>query len=168
LVVKDNSDTPGVLGWHTEDPSVHIYGYVFAGPILDNGGNALTNTLSVSSVLSHEVLETFVDETCNLWADDHNGSTYALEVGDPVESTSYMVNGVSVSNFVLPAWFDPNAAPTEKFDWLGQVKAPFTIQKNGYCVKATQGTVTQVLGEDFPEWRHHVKGSRAAYRGLQK
>lgn len=73
LAVLDDSDQADALGWHTEDQGDLVYGRVFASPVLDNGGDVLTKPLSVASVLSHEVLETFVDPHVNLWADDGKG-----------------------------------------------------------------------------------------------
>src|SRR6185437_14392559 len=58
--ILDDSDQAGVLGWHEIGD-----GRVFARPVLENGGNALSNELSVCSVLSHEVLETFGDLYAN-------------------------------------------------------------------------------------------------------
>ena len=89
---------------------------VAAKPELDNGGKATTGDWSVSSVMSHEVLEMYIDPNCNLWANDGKGSAYSFEVCDPVEAPSYTVNGVSVSNFVTPSWFDSLAPATAQFD----------------------------------------------------
>src|SRR5215471_14600809 len=70
-IVDTIQDQPaGVLGFHTED----------------NGGQVLTGDWSVSSTLSHEVLEMFVDPNCNLWANDGKGTAFSLEVCDPVEA----------------------------------------------------------------------------------
>src|SRR3974390_342122 len=100
-IVDTIQDQPqGVLGFHTEDQGGKFWGVVAAKPALDNGGQATTGDWSVSSVLSHEVLEMFVDPNCNLWANDDKGSAYSFEVCDPVEAPSYTVAGVSVSNFV--------------------------------------------------------------------
>ena len=106
----------GVLGFHTEDQGAQLWGVVAAKPELDNGGQVLTGDWSVSSTLSHEVLEMFVDPNCNLWANDGKGTAYSLEVCDPVEAPTYTVKGVSVSNFVTPSWFDPLAPATAQFD----------------------------------------------------
>src|SRR4051794_19878338 len=38
-------------------------------PVLDAGEDALHKCLLVASVLSHEVLQTFCDQSVNLWAD---------------------------------------------------------------------------------------------------
>ena len=108
--IKDQPE--GVLGFHTEDPGGKLWGVVAAKPELDSGATATTGDWSVSSVLSHEVLEMFIDPNCNLWANDGRGSAYSFEVCDPVEAPTYTVNGISVSNFVSPAWFDAHAART--------------------------------------------------------
>jgi hypothetical protein len=57
----------------------------------------------------------------------------------PAGSPSYPVNGVSVSNFVTPSWFDPPAGVTAQFDKLGQLPRPFTILKGGYVVYESAG-----------------------------
>jgi hypothetical protein len=147
----------GVLGFHTEDQGGKLWGVVAAKPELDNGGKVTTGDWSVSSVLSHEVLEMFVDPNCNLWANDGKGSAYSFEVCDPVEAPTYMVSGVSVSNFVTPSWFDPLAAATAQFDKLGLLRAAFSILKGGYVVYESTGSEQQKFGDDFPEWRKEMK-----------
>lgn len=147
----------GVLGYHTEEQGGKLLGIVAAEPELSNGGQVTTGDWSVSSVLSHEVLEMFVDPNCNLWSNDGKGSIYTFEVCDPVEAPSYTVNGVSVSNFVTPAWFDPLAGAGAQFDKLGLLKAPFAMLKGGYIVYAKAGKEQQKYGEDFPQWRRDMK-----------
>lgn len=152
--VKDQP--AGVLGFHTEDPGGRLWGTVAAQPELSNGGKATTGDWSVSSVLSHEVLEMFVDPNCNLWSNDGKGAIYTFEVCDPVEAPTYVVNGVSVSNFVTPAWFDPNAKGVP-FDKLGLLPAQFDILKGGYVVYASAGKEQQKFGDEFPQWRREMK-----------
>ena len=61
-LVDTIKDQPkGVLGFHTEDEGGKLWGVVAAKPELDNGGKATTGDWSVSSVMSHEVLEMFID-----------------------------------------------------------------------------------------------------------
>jgi hypothetical protein len=82
-IVDTIPDQPqGVLGLHTEAQAAQMSGVVAAQPELGNGGKATTGDWSVSSTLSHEVLETFIDPNCNLWASDGQGSVYSLEVCD--------------------------------------------------------------------------------------
>lgn len=158
IAILDDSDQAGALGWHTEGQGDVIYGEVFARPVLDNGGNALIADLSVASVLSHEVLETFADPHANLWADDGNGTSYAYEVCDPVESDVYQthVTGygrVTVSNFVTPHWFDPQAAAGDRLDYLHKLNQPFQMTPGGYVITMADGQVNQSFGEQFPAWR---------------
>jgi hypothetical protein len=166
ITLFDNSDQAGALGYHSENAGGIVYGRVFAEPVLQNGGNALTKELSVASVLSHEVLETLNDPACNRWCDTGNGDAIALEVGDPVESDSYPLtigtSTVTVSNFVMPPWFDPDAASDAQFDWLKLTSQPFEVRQTGYVLVLSEGTVSQKFGEQYPEWRKAMKDSPLA------
>jgi hypothetical protein len=162
-IVDTIQDQPqGVLGFHTEDQGGKLWGVVAAQPELDNGAKVTTGDWSVSSVLSHEVLEMFIDPNCNLWANDGNGSAYSFEVCDPVEAPSYAVKGVSVSNFVTPSWFDPLAPATAQFDKLDQLHAAFGILKGGYVVYESAGKEQQKFGDEFPQWRKEMKSGPLA------
>jgi hypothetical protein len=157
LVDTIQNEPQGVLGFHTEDRGGKLWGVVAVKPELDNGSQVLTGDWSVSSLLSHEVLEMFIDPNCNLWANDGKGSAYSVEVCDPVEAPSYPVSGVSVCNFVTPSWFDPLAASTAQFDKLGLLTAPFSMLKGGYLVYESAGQQKQQFGDKFPEWRKEMK-----------
>jgi hypothetical protein len=162
----------GVLGFHTEDKGGRLWGVVAAKPELDAGAQVLTGDWSVCSVLSHEVLEMFIDPNCNLWATNDQGKVYSFEVCDPVEAPTYAIGGVSVSNFVTPAWFDPLAQQKSKtqFDKLGLLTTSFSILKGGYAVYAAEGTEHQVFGDEFPSWRKDMKAgafSRTTLRQQQ-
>jgi hypothetical protein len=154
--VFDDADQAGALGWHDLGPGDIVYGRVFARPVLDHGGDALGKSLSVASVLSHEVLETFVDPYCNLYADQDGRKSIAVEVGDPVEADVYPVTvsgiKVTVSNFVFPRWFDPQAT-AGPFDQMGRLTHPFTMTKGGYLIVMQDGRVSQVFGSKHEEWR---------------
>jgi hypothetical protein len=169
--VLDDADQAGDLGWHSEGPDADVYGRVFASPVLQNGGDALTNALSVCSVLSHECIETLGDSACNRWAQRTDGSQVAVELADPVEGDSYEITIESsaqtvtgtVSNFVLPAWFDPDADPGPA-DCMGLVTAPFQVRDTGYVIVMAAGstTVTEQWGERYPEWRKATKADPLA------
>src|SRR5260370_4382481 len=162
-IVDTISDQPqGVLGFHTEDQGGKLWGIVAAKPELDNGAKTTTGDWSVSSVLSHEVLEMFIDPNCNLWANDGTGTVYTFEVCDPVEAPTYAVNGVSVSNFVTPAWFDPLAPVTAQYDKLGHLPGAFTILHGGYVVYSSAGSAQQKFGDEFPQWRRDMKSGPLA------
>lgn len=174
--IFDNADQAGALGYHTENNDI-ISGRVFAGPVLDNLGVSLFDAgnpqnTSVASVLSHEMCELIADPTCNAWCDGPmitQGSEYAKEVADPVEGNSYPVavtdqNGnsvaVSLSNFVFPSWFDPQAQAGQQFDQMCLVTAPFTMTQGGYMiVRAGPGLEQQVMGASYPSWKIATKKS---------
>lgn len=169
--ILDDADQAGDLGYHTEGPDADVYGRVFAGPVLDNGGNALTNVLSVCSVLSHEVIETIGDAFCNAWSQRADGSLVAYELADPVESDSYAMTVTSekgttvsgtVSDFVLPAWFNPDAAPGTRLDQMNLLTAPFEVRSDGYVIEMSGGAVTEQWGETYPGWRKATKESDTA------
>jgi hypothetical protein len=168
--ILDDADQAGDLGWHTEGPDAAVYGRVFAAPVLANGGNALTDTLSVCSVLSHEVTETLGDPACNRWAQRSDGMLIAVELCDPVESDSYSMSIVApgetvtgtVSDFVLPSWFDEDAAAGST-DYMGLVTSPFSIRPTGYVIEmAETDAETAVWGEKYPEWRKATKDNPTA------
>jgi len=80
IVVYDDADQAGALGWHTEELGV-FFGRIFVRPVLDNGGDLYSNpALSLSSVISHEVLETLIDPTVSDWSQRADGTLVASEV----------------------------------------------------------------------------------------
>src|ERR1700733_1527524 len=162
LVNTSQVQPQGVLGFHTEEQGGKLWDVVAAKPELDSGAKPTSGDWSVSSVLSHEVLEMFIDPNCNLWSSDDKGSAYSFEVCDPVEAPTYDVNGISVSNFVTPSWFDPLAAAHAQFDKLGHLTKPFSILKGGYVVYESAGKENQKFGDEFPEWRKEMKNGPLA------
>lgn len=172
IAIFDDSDTPGAAGWHSENAG-QPFGRVFAKPCLNVGGDLFSRDPSVCAILSHEVLELLGDPPVNRWVDDLRGTEYPLEMCDWVEGDFYTVNisGVGpgrVSNFLLPAAFDPTGVPGP-FDYLRLLKAPFTIRPNGYSVyRAANGTVQTKFGAEYPTWRKATKSVPAArtYRRL--
>ena len=162
MVILDDPDQAGALGYHTTDDKGNPWGRVFAAPVLNNGGTTLKGSLSVSGVLSHEVLELFGDYNVNLWADKYDGTEVAVELCDPVEADCYDVLvgkvNVSVSNFVLDEWFD--AFQSEgKFDYMGTVKAPLTMSSGGYTIvrDLSTGKTSAVWGSKEAEAIHALK-----------
>lgn len=169
VLVFDDADMAGALGYHSDGPDGLPYGRVFVKV-------SQQYNFSVSSVLSHEVLEIMMDPQINYWADNWNDKlSYALEVCDPVENDSYNidVNGtlVEVSNFVLPAWFDPIPPAGAKFDYLGKVSKPFTMTSNGYVIVRDQTSERAVFGATYPEWKKELKlksASRTKHRHVSQ
>jgi hypothetical protein len=142
LVVLDDADQAGALGYHSETADGRVYGRVFVRPCLDYG-------VPVSTTGSHEVIETFCDPDVNLWRDTGKGYAVAYEACDPVEGDSYLIDGVAVSDFVTPAWYTtkPTAA---RLHWLdnGSITKPFQLAPGGYYVRRfPDGSEDQVFGD---------------------
>ena len=160
-IVDTIQDQPtGVQGFHAMNQAGQTWGLVAAQPELANGAQVLTGDWSISSTLSHEVLEMFIDPDCNMWATDGQGSVYSFEVCDPVEAPTYPVNGVSVSNFVTPAWFDPLAPAGSQFDKLNLLKAGFSILPGASGVGC--GYMTYGPGQQQPPGQLQAPGQQQA------
>jgi hypothetical protein len=67
----------------------------------------------VSVTASHELFEMVIDPLANLWAEAGDGTEYAYEMSDPVEEETFTVDGIEISDFLHPAWFEPFDHPQE-------------------------------------------------------
>jgi len=179
IYIFDNADQAGALGYHTETMGGQVFGKIFAKTITDYGlpiiyDGSRRNSITVSSVLSHEVVETFVNPYVNLWSDGPTvaqGNEYVFEACDPVEGDSYQISIttgttqktltslVSVSDFVYPEYFDTASPTGTKLDYLSKLRQPFTISVNGYTVvRNASGTETPIYGATLPPILKLLKG----------
>src|SRR5207245_6529546 len=63
-------------------------------------------------------------------------------MSDPVEEDTFPVDGIQMSNFVHPAWFEPfKHPPGTKYDHLGLVAKPYGMTKGGYVIIKKKGKV---------------------------
>lgn len=171
LVLINSPDAAGALGYHTQDPDGRVWGRVFTDPLLKHGGTVLNGPHSVSTVLSHEILETFYNPYINLWSNRGDQTFVALELCDPVQGDSYEieVNGtkVSVSNFVLEVWFDREMGKAGRYDYLNKIKSPLEMSRGGYTVifNSETGEVKSVFASKEAEEMHDLlKPSHSASR----
>lgn len=129
--IFDDALQAGNLGYHEVTPTGMPMGHVFARTTLQNGGKP-------SQTLSHEVLEMLADPESNLMAivtkPDGSIGFYAYEICDPVEDDryGYEIDGVTVSDFVLPSWFEPSRVEGERFSFTWSVRNPLEIAVGGY------------------------------------
>lgn len=168
----------GLSGYHDLTPSGNILGYVFAGPILRSGAQVLDGPHSVASVLSHEMIEARLDPWANYWVDTYgklevDGVRYAqvaFETVDPVEADEgngiiVMERAVSLSNFVLPAWHNPNW--DGETDYLSMMdpsrndkSRPFFRSEGGYVIVRNHvGDEVAKFGARYPDWRRQMKAA---------
>jgi hypothetical protein len=150
MLLVDNADVANALAYHDVDPHGKPYGRVFTQTILSMGGSVLGDkgdpSLSVSAALAHEWFEWKGDPRCNRWV-DMGDSSVAEELCDPVQADVQMVDGVAVSNAVLPDWFNDRAPHSSRFDLFGKLTRPFTMDRGGYWIEMTDGGVRQVFAD---------------------
>ncbi len=126
MVLMDNSDMQGALGYHYDlTPEDLPIGKVFVKTCLEDGEPWET-------CLGHELYEALIDPYINLTAQADDGVFYAYEVADAVEAQVYTINNVPMTNFVTPLWFQSSAPSGSKYDFLGNLKHPFELAAGGY------------------------------------
>jgi hypothetical protein len=141
LAFLDDSSIPGDLGEHDLTNDYLPLAKVFVKPTLGDHQK-------VEVIAGHEVVEMLVDPGIQMGALGPDGQCwFAYEVADPVESETIDVNGVAMSNFVYPAWFDAFRAPySTKFDYNDSCHAPFQPARGGYIPVFVNGVWTNIFG----------------------
>ena len=148
--IYDTTEAEAALGYKDEINDVP-YTKVFVKKILENSGAVLAGGgPTVSQRISHEVFEMLVDLRVNSWWSDYSGATlYAAEVCDPVESNVVSVHVgstlVQLSDWVLPAWSDPQATKGP-YNHLNTLTNPMSVDKEGYIITQTNGITNTVTG----------------------
>jgi len=141
MVFLDDADQPGALAYHDLTPDGFPVSKVFVKTTLEDKG-----LVSVSA--SHELVEMLVDPAINMMTTGPDPkATYAYESADPVEESTFPVQGIEMSDFVHPAYFEifrkPKSAP---FDHMKLVMRPFQILRGGYQIVMKNGKESQVFG----------------------
>jgi len=142
LGIFDTADQAGALGYHDVTPAGLPLGKVFV-TVSDQAG------VSVSSVLSHELLEMLLDAYVNLLVQDSMNSErfWAYEACDAVEDATYIIGGVEVSDFVIKRYFQPSLALSKPFDYLGILPGPVpALTPGGYMAYLENGQWGEVVG----------------------
>lgn len=89
--------------------------------------------VSWTVALSHEVMEMLVNPNVTRKAPHrfHHRRVW-VEVADAVEADVYRVDGVQVSDFVTPRWFEFSNVNFMRYDFMGKLSAPYTLAPGGY------------------------------------
>lgn len=180
----DNDPYEESVAWHTQQGK-KVFSRIFCDFILRNGGCVLNigekkngekidtiytkaehkkmgNVFSIASAFSHEVLEQTINPYVNLWGENLvDGKKWSYEVCDMVQEDNMWVSvdgyKVSMSNYVLPQWFDWDRKEGP-FDWRGKLKAPFTMSPGGYAIIMNKNGRQQTLfGRQTPKWAYDTK-----------
>lgn len=126
IVQDDLSDFPGAAGIHLDDN-----GHPFALISMSSGW---------SLTASHECLEMLCDPLGNTVRSGPSPKKgqgrvdFLVEVCDPSEDRqfAYTVNGVVVSDFYTPQYFDPVSVAGQRYSFTGAIKTPRDVLKGGY------------------------------------
>jgi hypothetical protein len=109
-------------------------------------------------VSDHELAEMMVDPAINLWVDGPLGTTYAYEMCDAVEEEEFSIDGITMSDFVYPAYFESFRKPNSvQFDYLKKVTKPFQILKGGYSLVRKGTKTNQVFGSKAKEKKFRME-----------
>jgi hypothetical protein len=115
---------------------------------------AVSETWTVTT--SHEVLELVADPYGNhLRAAAHPRNrakrvNCLVEVCDPCQAVWYHVNGVPVSDFYTPWYFEPVQIDGLRYSFTGELKEPLQVLDGGYLswIDPTDSGLYQYLGGD--------------------
>lgn len=166
-IKESDADDPGDLGYHFIEGIPNTY--VFTR---DEKGKPLKEYYST---LSHEVLEMIADPGVNLYAcgyyiksGRHYRAFMPYEVCDPVQDNLYSIDGVKVSDFVVPEWFEEERPRNSmKFSFLGSVHEPFELAYDGYIDAMVGQSVRTIWGERGKrKKRRHRRNARLGRLGI--
>jgi hypothetical protein len=138
LYLSEAADSGDVEGYHTATARGLPFGVVYVD-LAEQCDGTWTPTFS------HEALELAVDPFMALYAAGPHANRrgtrrnvyYWFEVCDPVQADLYELDGVKLSNFVLPEYFDASRKAVGPHDFLGRRSrarglSPFGVNAGGY------------------------------------
>jgi len=126
VIIEDNIKEPGAAGVHKDDN-----GQPFALVQASEGWQLTT---------SHECLEMLADPFGNRLVagqspkEDQGRVEFLVEVCDPPEDAqfAYTSNGILVSDFLTPHYYDPVTSSGVRYSYTGAIQAPRTVLQGGY------------------------------------
>jgi hypothetical protein len=130
LYLWDEVDLDGALGYHDLNGRGIPFGFVFTSIAAEIGE-------PWSVTLSHEALELIGDAAANLLVMGPHPSEpqrtvfHWYEMCDAVQAESYPVDGVDVSNFLLPLYFTGEPEAGSRNDFLGRLHGGQALQSFG-------------------------------------
>jgi hypothetical protein len=139
-----------------------------AGIHLEDGGRPaaiVEYAADWTKAASHELLEMLVDPhgtrtvTARAVKPGQGRVEYLVEVCDPCEAVAYEIDGVAVSDFYTPRYFDPAARAGVRYSHTGAITRPRQVLRGGYLSWRVPAT-----GEWWQQlW---LEGARPVFRNL--
>ncbi len=126
IIIKDDIGDPNAAGYHEDK-----HGQPFSLVQYD---------ASWSLTASHECLEMLADPfgrrviAGESPVSGQGRVNFLVEVCDPCEASdfAYTINGIQVSDFFTPNFFDPIASTGVRYSYTGALTAPRQVLKDGY------------------------------------
>ena len=153
LYLVDGVNSLGATGWHLANYGDIPYGIVFLGLCAK-----IKEAWSIT--LSHEALELVGDPMCNLLVqgndplDRRRRVFHLFEMCDAVQAENYSIDGVALSNFVLPSYFSLGEQPGRRNDFLGRSYKDKTLESFGM----NPGGYLNILDPKAGNWEQPVYG----------
>jgi hypothetical protein len=124
IIIRSKLDRAGAAGYHEDD--------------LGEPCSLVLLTDDWSVTASHEMLEMLADP----WGrhlvagpspqDPDRRVKFLVEVCDPCSNESYQVDGIAVSDFYTPNYFDPVSTSQVRYSFNGTLTAPRQVLEGGY------------------------------------
>lgn len=121
MIIKDDIDAPGAAGYHSDENN-QPYSWI-------------QYDSSWSVTCSHELLEMIADPWGNrLYPGVIQGKRVQIleEMCDPCEAFTYVIDGVTVSDFVTPEFFSAAPRKDHHYSFLGNLTSPYEVADGGY------------------------------------
>ena len=158
IYVEDEFDEDDPLGFHNRNHQGIPFGFVYTGL-----AEALQEPWEVT--LSHEALELLADPEVNLLVmgphpnEPDRDVFHWYEMCDAVQAEHYEIDGVPVSNFVLPLYFTGGDEVGGRNDYLGTTLQSFGVNPGGYVgfFDPNLGDHDTVLADDVARKRSALK-----------
>ena len=148
----------GAFGYHANEGANHTpVGHVFVE-------TSIKAKEPWTAIASHEALEMLADEWVNLDVtrrmQDGTFELWPREICDAVQGVYYEVNGVQMSDFVLPEYFIEHS--DGPYDFKRALTEPFGIHESGYSSvlrirKDGKFSRRDVYGVSYPAWRKEAR-----------
>jgi hypothetical protein len=166
MTFLENAEDANTEGYHDVTPEGLPMAKVFVRTTI-----RLKERVTVAA--THELAEMLVDPGTNLYsAGPKKNRLYDYEAADPVEELYFDVNGIPMSDFVYPEYFETFHRPgSVRFDHMGKLKRPFQVAKGGYQSFWENGKEKQVWGSVAKKRRFQQedrRGHRSTFRHKAK
>ena len=163
LYLWDKIDVKDAAGYHQQNFKGIPYGFVYV-----DLSAQLEEPWEVT--FSHEALELVGDPQANLLVQGpHPGGAKRLvfhwfEMCDAVQADTYEIDGVPVSNFVLPLYFTTGEQPGGRNDFLGKLHKGKALRSFGINPGGYVGFFDPKKGKDDT---HEIEGDELAAERLR-